>query len=105
DHRADRQDPIVEYVEGQCADDLVVAIAEDRARLAVHLAWIYSRVDLGERREGRGEHAGNVVGTDHASRQRGRLASPVPDHLDVGSEQLPQSGEVAVPERVEEPRR
>src|SRR5262249_52905064 len=34
DHGADRLDLPVEYVEGQCADDLVVAIAEDRARLA-----------------------------------------------------------------------
>jgi hypothetical protein len=60
---------------------------------------------IGEHREDRGEHAGHVVGTDHAPGKRRRLASPIPDHLDVGSEQLPLSLDVAFPERIEEPRR
>ena len=60
---------------------------------------------LDEHREDRREHAGHVVGTDHAPGKRRRLASAIPDHLDVGSEQLPQSVDVAIPERIEEPRR
>jgi hypothetical protein len=64
------------------SDDLAVAIAKDRTGLAVHLAWLQSRIDPGEHREVRGEHAGDVVGADHAPGERGRLASPIPDHLE-----------------------
>jgi hypothetical protein len=73
-------------------------------RLAVDLAWLHSRVDLGEHREDRGEHACHVVSADHHLRERGRIASPIPDHLDIGSEQLPHSVDV-IPEGIEEPRR
>src|SRR4029453_16732867 len=50
------------------------------------------------------EDAGHVVGTDHAPGKRRRLATAIRNHLDVWSEQFPQSVEVTVSERIEEPR-
>ena len=44
-HRADRLDLPVEYVERQGKEHLVVSVAEDRSRLAVHLAWLHRHVD------------------------------------------------------------
>src|SRR3954447_5160211 len=53
DHRADRQDPAVPDLEGPGAEHLAVAIAEDRARLAVHVARLHDAADLRERRRRR----------------------------------------------------
>jgi hypothetical protein len=66
DHRADRPDPPVEDVKPPGVDDLAVPVAGDRARLAVHLAWLHDDADLGERRDDRGEYAGHVPGTEDA---------------------------------------
>src|SRR5215207_4029658 len=74
-HRADRLDPPAEHIERQRADHVSVPIANNRARLAIHLAWLHSCVDADEQREIRREHAGHVVGTDHAPGKRRRLAS------------------------------
>jgi hypothetical protein len=40
EHRADRLDLPVEYVERKGADDLAAPIANDGAGLAVYLAWL-----------------------------------------------------------------
>src|SRR5690242_7790181 len=58
DHRADHLDLPVEDVEGPGVDDLAVPVAEDRTRLAVHLAPLYHAADPDERRDERGEHPG-----------------------------------------------
>src|SRR5215218_2823210 len=45
-----------------------------------------------------------MVGTDDALGKLRRLASPISDDLDAGCEELSQSLDVALPERIEEPR-
>ena len=102
-HRADRLDPPVEYVERQGVEDLAVPVAEDRARLAVHLVWLHGHVDRDEPGEDRGKHPGHLAGADDAPGQLRGLASGVRDDLNVSGEQLPQALDVAFPERVEEP--
>jgi hypothetical protein len=102
DHRADRLDLAAEHVERHRGDHLAVPVAEDRARLPVHLTRLYSRADPGQYREDRREHAGHVAGAGHAPGERRRLASPVPDHLNVGGQQFPQPVDVAVTDRGEE---
>ena len=64
DHRADRLDPSVEYVERQGVEDLAVPVAADRAWLAVHLVRLHHDADPDERRDDRGEHPGHVLGAD-----------------------------------------
>src|SRR6266545_3042129 len=49
-HRADRLDSPAEHIERHRASHVAVPIAKNRARLAVHLAWLHSRVDPGEHR-------------------------------------------------------
>jgi transketolase len=104
-HRADRLDPPVEYVKRQGVEDLAVPVAEDRARLAVHLVGLHSHVDRDEPGEGRGKHPGHIAGADDAPGQLRGLAAAVADDLNVSGEQLPQALDVAFGERVEEPRR
>src|SRR5690242_15639651 len=48
DHAADRLDPPVQDVEHQGADHLAVAIADDRAGLAVHLVRLHDPADPDE---------------------------------------------------------
>src|SRR5271165_4682232 len=104
-HRADRLDLPVEYIKRQDVEDLAAAVAEDRARLAVHLVWLERHVDRAEPGEDRGKHPGHLLSADDAPGQRWGLAAAVPDQLNVSGEQLPQAVDAAFPERVEEPRR
>ena len=105
DHRADRLDPPAEQVERQRADHLAVPIAEDRTRLPIHVAWLDAGVPI---RTSSGkfmaENAGHLVGAGHRIGECRRLAATVPDHLDVRSEQLLQTVDVAFTKGVEESR-
>jgi len=103
DHRADRLNLPVEYVERQGVEDLAVPVAEDRARLAVHLAGLHRHVDPDEPGEDRGKHPGDIVGAHDRPGQLRGLAAAVRDDLNVSGEQLPQALDVAFPERAEEP--
>src|SRR3954471_4595871 len=66
DHRVDPPDPPAEDVEGPGVEHLAVPIAEDRARLAVHLPPFDHAADPGERLDDRGGHPGHVLGADDA---------------------------------------
>src|SRR3712207_6206232 len=91
DQRVDGLDPPVEYVERPGVEDLVVPVAEDRARLAVDLVWLERHVDPGHRRDDGGEQSGHVRGADDGPGQLRGLPAAVPDQLDVGGEQPPQT--------------
>ena len=93
----------VEYVERQGVEDLAVPVAEDRARLAVHLVGLHRHVDPDEPGEDRGKHPGDIVGAHDRPGQLRGLAAAVRDDLNVSGEQLPQAVDVAFPERAEEP--
>jgi len=73
DHRSDRLDPPVEYVERQGAEDLAVPVVEDRARLAVHLVRLHYDADLDEPGECRGKYPGDVLGAKDALAHCGAL--------------------------------
>jgi hypothetical protein len=102
DHRADRLDLPVEDVERQGVEDLAVPVADDRARLAVHLVRLHDAADPDERRDERGEHPGHVLSADDVAGQLRCLAATVTDHVNVGGQQLPQPVDVPFPEGVEE---
>src|SRR6266700_1885782 len=87
DHRAYRLNLPVEYVERQGVEDLAVPVAEDRARLAVHLAGLHRHVDPDEPGEDRGKHPGDIVGSDDRPGQLRGLAAAVRDDLNVSGEQ------------------
>src|SRR5215475_15032970 len=102
DHRTDRLDPPVEYVEREGAERLAVPVAEDRARLAVHLVRLHYTADPNERRDDRGEHPGHLL-CAHDGLPLRSLAAAIADHVNVGGEQLPQPVDVPFPEGSEEP--
>src|SRR5262249_47978615 len=82
-HRADHLNPPPEYVERQGKEHLVVPVAEDGPRLAIHLVWFQRHVDPGEQGEYRGKHPGHLLGADDAPGQRWGLAAAVPGELNI----------------------
>jgi hypothetical protein len=85
-HRADRLDPPVEYVKRPGIEHLVVPIAEDRARLAIHLVWIHLHFDPDQPGQHRGKRPGHVLGTDDCPGPLRGLVAAVPDYLNVSGE-------------------
>src|SRR5690606_30100280 len=80
-------------------------VAEDGAGFAVDLVQLQRAADPNERRECRGERAGDLHRPVDGPAPMGALAAAVPDDLHVGGEQFAQSVDITLVERVEEPPR